>query len=298
MIHLAKSAERVTLLSVCLFSLTLLTLKAANYELGPESQVQEGIPLGTITKGMWKSKVYPGTERDYWVYVPAQYDASSPACLMVFNDGRSYVSPTGQFRTTTVFDNLIHAGAMPITIGVFVNPGVIPPAQAGQSGRQTRSFEYDALGDRYAKFLCDEFLPALAKDYHFSQNPECRAIGGISSGGIAAFTVAWERPESFRKVLCHIGSFTNIRGGNSYPFIVRKTDPKPLRIFLQEGMNDLDNLHGHWPLGNKEMAASLEFLNYDYKFIMGEESHNGRHGGAILPESLKWLWRDHTDLEP
>ena len=274
------------------------TSRAASYPLGPLSQVIEGTPQGTVKKGVWKSTIYPGTERDYWIYVPAQYQAEHPACLMVFNDGRTYVNLNGQFRTPTVFDNLIHRGDMPVTLGVFVNPGVIPPALEGQSGRRMRSFEYDSLGDRYARFVADELIRELSQQYNLSTNPDCRAICGISSGGIAAFTVAWERPDAFRKVLCHIGSFVNIRGGNSYPFILRKTEPKPLRVFLQEGFNDLDNLHGHWPLGNKEMAASLEFQNYDYKFVLGSESHNGRHGGAILPDALIWLWRDHQNLTP
>ncbi len=275
------------------------TAKAAEtYPLGPLSQEQADVPRGTVTKATWQSQIYPGTVRDYWIYVPAQYDGTQPACLMVFNDGRSYVNSEGSFRVPTVFDNLIHRGEMPVTLGLFVNPGVIPAAQEGQDSRKTRSFEYDALGDRYARFLVDELIPDLAATYRISTNPECRAICGISSGGIAAFTVAWERPNSFRKVLCHIGSFTNIRGGNSYPYLLRKTEPKPLRIFLQEGLNDLDNLHGHWPLGNKEMAASLAFMDYDYRFVVGTERHNGRHGGAILPESLQWLWRDHASLTP
>ena len=267
-------------------------------DLNPLSQPQEGVPRGTVTQHQWKSTLYPGTVRDYWIYVPAQYDAQEKACLMVFNDGGSYVRKEGSFRTPTVFDNLIAREDMPVTIGVFVNPGVIPPAQPGQRGRKTRSFEYDALGNRYARFLVEELIPDIARRYPLSDNPDCRAICGISSGGIAAFTVAWERPDSFRKVLCHIGSFTNIRGGNAYPFLIRKTDPKPLRIFLQEGIDDLDNLHGHWPLGNKEMAAALEFMDYDYHFVLGEGSHSGRSGGLIFSESLQWLWRGHETLHP
>ena len=267
-------------------------------DLNPLSQPQEGVPRGTVTQHQWKSTLYPGTVRDYWIYVPAQYNGQEKACLMVFNDGGSYIRKEGSFRTPMVFDNLIARGDMPVTIGVFVNPGVIPPAQPGQRGRKTRSFEYDALGDRYARFLVEELIPDIARRYPLSDNPDCRAICGISSGGIAAFTVAWERPDSFRKVLCHIGSFTNIRGGNAYPFLIRKTDPKPLRIFLQEGIDDLDNLHGHWPLGNKEMAAALEFMDYDYRFVLGEGSHSGEPGGLILPESLQWLWRGHEPLHP
>lgn len=213
-----------------------LASSAAESKLGPDSQVTDGVPQGSVIKKVWKSTIFPGTERDYWIYIPAQYNPDHPSCLMVFNDGRSYVSPSGSFRTPTVFDNLIHQKAMPVTIGVFLNPGVIPPVEEHQSGRRTRSFEYDSLGDRYARFVIGEIIPELSKNYSISKNPDCRAIGGISSGGIAAFTVAWERPDAFHKVLCHIGSFTNIRGGNSYPFIIRKTESKPLRIFLQEGI--------------------------------------------------------------
>lgn len=267
---------------------------AEEYKLGPDSQRQEGVPIGTISQHRWtESKVFPGTERDYWIYVPQQYDAEEPACVMVFQDGRGYVNENGQFRTPIVFDNLIHQGEMPVTIGIFINPGVVPPSSPDAKGRRNRSFEYDSLGDQYATFLLDEILPAVGKDYNLTDDPDERAIGGISSGGICAWTVAWERPDAFRKVLSHVGSFTNIRGGHVYAAMIRKTDPKPIRVFLQEGENDLDNLHGNWPLANRQMATSLKFAGYDYKFVMGTEGHNGKHGGAILPESLRWLWRDH-----
>ncbi|MDP6468554.1 MAG: alpha/beta hydrolase-fold protein, partial [Pirellulaceae bacterium] len=225
------------------------------------------------------------------VYVPQQYDATRPACVMVFQDGRNYVNEKGQFRTTVVFDNLIHQKAMPVTIGIFINPGVIPASDNQAEPRRNRSFEYDSLSDLYARFLLEEILPAVGKDYNLTDDPECRAIGGISSGGICAWTVAWQRPDAFRKVLSHVGSFTNIRGGHVYPALIRKTERKPIRAFLQGGENDLDNLHGHWPLANRQMAAALKFSKYDYEFVMGTEGHNGKHGGAILPESLKWLWR-------
>jgi len=269
-----------------------------SYELGPDSQRQEGVPVGTVTQHRWtNSNVFPGTERDYWVYVPQQYDAAKPACVMVFQDGGNYVNETGQFRTTIVLDNLIHQKAIPVTIGIFINPGVEPAKDAGGKPRRNRSFEYDSLSDLYARFLLEEILPAVGKDYNLTTDPECRAIGGISSGGICAWTVAWERPDAFRKVLSHVGSFTNIRGGHVYPALIRKTDPKPIRIFLQEGENDLDNMHGNWPLANLQMEAALKFSKYDYKFVMGTEGHNGKHGGAILPESLKWLWRSTTDKD-
>src|SRR5262249_49700589 len=155
-----------------------------------------------------------------------------PACVMVFQDGGSYVNEKGQFRGTIVFDNLIHQGEMPVTIGIFINPGTVPPASPGAKGVSNRSFEYDTLSDQYARFLLDEILPEVGKQYKLTTNPDCRAIGGISSGGICAWTVAWERPDAFRKVLSHVGSFTNIRGGHVYPALIRKTDKKPIRVFL------------------------------------------------------------------
>ena len=269
-------------------------LRAADeYKLGPDSNPQEGVPRGEVTKySFTNSAVYPGTVRDYWIYVPRQYDAAKPAALMVFQDGGGYQSTNGQYRSTVVFDNLIAKKEMPVTIGVFVNPGVVPATEPGKKDRSNRSFEYDSLGDAYAKFLLNELLPEVAKKYNLTTDPELRAIGGASSGGICAFTVAWERPDAFRKVLSHIGSFTNIRGGHVYPALIRKTEKKPLRVFLQDGSGDLDNLHGNWPLANQEMAAALKFMGYDCKFEFGTEAHNGKHGGAILPDSLRWLWRD------
>jgi enterochelin esterase family protein len=267
---------------------------ADDYQLGPDAKVQEGVPQGAITQGNWKSsKVYPGTERKYWIYVPAQYDERTPACVMVFQDGKGYVDRNGPTPVPTVFDNLIHKGEMPVTIGIFLDPGVIPPSKPGAQPRRNRSFEYDTLSDQYARFLLEEILPEVGKQFNLTDDPEGRAICGISSGGICAFTVAWQRPDAFRKVLSHVGSFTNIRGGHVYPALIRKTERKPIRVFLQEGANDLDNLHGNWPLANQQMAAALKFAGYDYRFVFGDGGHNRKHGGAILPESLRWLWRDY-----
>lgn len=267
-----------------------------DYKLGPDSQRQEGVPQGKVVTGKWVSeKIYPGTERDYWIYTPAQYDGSKPACLMVFQDGGGYASADGQFRIPVVFDNLIHRKEMPVTIGIFLNPGTIPASQPGQKARSNRSFEYDSLGDQYSHFLIDEVLPGLTAKHNLklTDDPEGRGTCGISSGGICAFTVAWERPDQFRKVISHIGSFTNIRGGHVYPALIRKTEKKPLRVFLQDGTNDLDNLHGNWPLANQQMASSLKFKDYDYQFELGDGRHSGKHGGMLLPETLKWLWRDY-----
>jgi enterochelin esterase-like enzyme len=276
-----------------LLASTVAQLHAADdYKHGPDSNRQDGVPQGKVTPGKFTSeKVFPGTVRDFSIYVPAQYDKSKPAALMVFQDGGSYANEKGDFRIPVVFDNLIQKQEMPVTIGVFINPGVVPADKPEAKGRQNRSFEYDSMGDQYAKFLLEEFLPPIEKEYNISKDPAQRAIGGISSGGICAWTVAWERPDQFGKVLSHVGSFTNIRGGHVYPALIRKTEHKAIRIFLQDGSNDLDNLHGSWPLANQEMAAALKFAKYDYKFEYGDGGHSGKHGGAIMPESLRWLWR-------
>jgi enterochelin esterase family protein len=275
--------------------LPMATARAADdYVLGADSQRQPGVPEGTVTKKRWVSeKIFPGTERDFWVYVPQQYKGTEPAALLVLQDGGAYVDPQGQFRTTIVLDNLIHQGAIPVTIAVFINPGQIPATAEGQKPRANRSFEYDTLSDQYARFLLEELLPGVGRELKLTADPVHRVIGGISSGAICAFTAAWERPDAFGKVLSHVGSYTNIRGGHVYPSLIRKTERKPIRIFLQEGSNDLDNLHGSWPLANQEMAAAFKFAGYDYRFEYGDGGHNGKHGGALMPESLRWLWREH-----
>ena len=266
----------------------------SQYKLGPGSMVKDEVPKGKVTEHTWESQVFEGTKRRYSVYVPAQYDETKPAAVMVFQDGHAYVDPKGQFRATVVMDNLIHAGEMPVTIGIFIDPGhkgELPERRGWSPRPSNRSFEYDTLSDQYARFLVEEILPEVGRTYNLTDNPDQRAICGISSGGICAWTVAWERPDVFRKVLSHVGSFVNIRGGNNCEAMIRKTEKKPIRVFLQDGSGDLDNTHGNWPLANQEMAASLKFKDYDYKFVFGEGAHNGIHGGAILPESLRWLWR-------
>ena len=276
---------------------TSLSLSAApqddQYVLGPDSQVKADVPKGTVTQmPPWtNSKIFPGTTRDWWIYVPAQYKPEQPAAVMVFCDGGGFVKSDGQFRAPVVFDNLISSGEMPVTIGIFLNPGNFNSPDPKQKPRSNRSFEYDSLGDLYARFLLEEILPEVSKTYKLSDNPDERAVCGNSSGGICAFTVAWERPDAFRKVVSHIGSFTNIRGGHVYAALVRKTDKKPLKVFLQDGKNDLDNQFGNWPLANQDMAASLKFAGYDFKFVLGEGTHNGKHGAALFPDTLRWLWK-------
>ncbi len=265
----------------------------SQYKLGPDSEVHENVPKGTVTKHRWESKLYEGVHREYYVYLPAQYDPNKPAALMVFQDGYAYVRDDGDFRTATVFDNLIHQKAMPVTIGLFVNPGHhtsdLPQNIFMSSNRLA---EYDELSDRYVTFLIEELIPELEKKYALSKEPRMKAIAGLSSGGICAFTAAWQRPDYFHKVLSHIGSFTNIRGGDVYPSLIRASSKKDIKVFLQDGSNDLDNQFGNWYLSNLQMASALKFKGYDYRFVEGTGGHNGKHAGAILPESLKWLWSD------
>jgi enterochelin esterase family protein len=195
------------------------------YEYGPDSQRKENVPRGKVIEFVWnQSKIYPGTIRKCAVYIPAQYDARKPAALMVFQDGvRHYLTDDQDFRSTIVMDNLIAATEMPVTIGVFVDPGYkrteLPPAREKSSTAENRSFEYDSLGPTYSEFLLTEILPFVKKEYNLNitDDPEGRAIGGMSSGAICAFTVAWERPDQFRKVFSHVGSFTNIKGGTNIP---------------------------------------------------------------------------------
>jgi enterochelin esterase-like enzyme len=261
------------------------------YETHPDSRERSDVPKGTVKQmPPWPSKIFEGTKRDWWVYVPAQYRPENPAAVMVFQDGagpKDYVP--------TVFDNLIAKGDIPVMVGIFINPGV------RADGGANRSFEYDTLSDQYARFLLEEILPEVEKTVKLRHDAASRAISGASSGGICSFTVAWERPNEFSKVLSWIGSFTNIaagktlrEGGHNYEAMVRKTFPrKPIRVFLQDGENDLDNANGNWPLANQTLAKSLSYAGYDYKFEYGHGFHSNRHGRAILPDSLRWLWRDY-----
>ena len=273
------------------------------YELGPESRSRlRGVPKGKVTQHEWRdSQVYPGTKRRYSVYVPSQYDGSSPAALMVFQDGHAFEHEGRDFRVPIVFDNLIHAGEMPITIAVMIDPGTRGQwgEKRGWQPRPTnRSVEYDSVNGDYAKFVMTEILPEVEKEYRITANPKLRAICGNSSGGICAFGVAWHRPDAFSKVLSHIGSFVNIRGGNVYEAMVRKEDKRDIRVLLQDGNRDLDNDHGNWPLANQELAKSLEYRDYDFLFVYGTEGHNGKHGGAVFPKSLRWLWRGWDQETP
>ncbi len=271
----------------------IVVAQQENYAVPPEAVESAAVPQGRIDgPHEFRSKIFPGTVRQYWVYIPAGYDAEKPPCLMVVQDG---LGKAQGWRLPTVLDNMIHSGDVPVQLGVFVSPGVVPAANHQAEARYNRSFEYDAMGDRYARFLTEELLPEVARTWKFSDDPNDRCIAGSSSGAICAFTAAWERPNSFRRVFSTVGTYVGLRGGNEYPILVRKTEPKPLRIFLQDGSNDLDIYAGSWWNANQSMLSALQFAGYDVKHVWGEGGHNGKHGAAIIPEALKWLWRDYPN---
>jgi len=289
---IAASLVLSTMIATPLVAQSTKPAEPEKYELGPESKPTDGVPEGKVSLHSWTSSVFDQTVRDYYVYVPAKYDASKPIAVMVFQDGHAYVNKTGDFRVPVVLDNLIHKGDLPPIIGIFIDPGHRGdrlPEDRWQANN--RSYEYDTLSNQYSKLLLEEILPEVGKSYNLTSDPEQRAICGASSGGICAFTVAWERPDAFRKVLSHIGSFTNIRGGHNYQTLIRKRERKPIRVFLQDGDHDVNNEHGNWWLANLEMESSLIFAKYEVKTVWGHGAHDGNHGGAILPDSLRWLWR-------
>ncbi len=275
------------------FPLELSSAQEEDYPVPAEAQRQEGVPEGKV-EGPFSltSNIYPGTEREYWIYVPAQYDAQKPACTLIVQDG---IKRAQGWNIPQICDNLIHTQAMPITVGIFVTPGIVPAKSEKSQPRFNRSFEYDALGDRYARFLLEELIPEVSKRYALSSDPNDRALAGSSSGGICAFNAAWERPDAFRRVICTVGTFVGLRGGDALPVLVRKTEPKPLRIFLQDGSRDNNIYAGDWWIANQNMLSSLTWAGYDVKNIWGEGGHNAKHSSFIMPEALRWLWRDYPE---
>jgi enterochelin esterase-like enzyme len=280
----------------------------AYYLYGPDSQVHGGVPQGDI-RGPFvlPSQAYPGTQHTYWVYVPAQYDAAAPAALMVFQDGQAFKDRDAGVRAPNVLDNLIYRRELPVMLAVFINPGRTPqqpePTPQEWGDRTTnRPAEYNSLDDRYARVIVDELLPALGRDFNISKDPNDRGIGGASSGAIAAFTVAWQRPGQFRKVLSIVGSFTNLRGGDAYADLVRQSEKKPIRVFLQDGRNDNRGVgrggtydpRRDWFLQNVRLMEALTEKGYDLNYAWGLNTHGQRMGGPMLPEMMRWLWRDHA----
>lgn len=273
--------------------LASLALAADEYPPHPDSVPNPAVPKGELIKFTFdQSKIFPGTTRDVTVYVPKQYSPAKPACVYVNQDGL-------QWKADVVFDNLIAKGEIPVTIGVFVMHGRVPAPNDGAMDRFNRSFEYDGLGDGYARFVLEELLPAVeqrttsdGRRIVLSKNGNDRAIGGSSSGAVCAFTAAWERPDAFTRVFSTIGTYVGLRGANDYPTLVRKHEPKPLRVFLQDGSNDLNIYAGDWWMVNQEMQRALTFAGYEVQHVWGEGGHNGKHGTAIFPDAIRWLWKD------
>jgi len=297
-LHTTSLAEAFARFCVAALSLSV-TVSAQqkknqeSYPVHTDSKQVEGVPEGKLIHGQFsESKVFPGTVRDYWVYVPQQYEAEKEVGVMVFQDGRNYAKRDAGFRALNVFDNLMHSGEMPVTIGVFIQPGVVPAPNENAQPRFNRSFEYDSMDDRYSQFLIEEMLPHIEAKHgvKFSDDPNCNAICGSSSGGIAAFNVAWHRPDVFRRVFTTVGTYVSLRGGDTIAGLVRKTEPKPLRIFLQDGENDLNIYGGDWWIANQQLLRALQWSGYEVKHEFGKGGHSGKHGAAIFPDVMRWLW--------
>jgi sugar lactone lactonase YvrE len=277
-------------------------LSAQDYPLGPDSQPHDGVPKGTVTKFVLPpGKYYPGTPHNCAVYVPAQYDASKATPFMIFLDGSQALGDS--MRVPVVFDNLIAKHDLPPMIAIFVDPGILPAVSDADQNRYNRIYEYDSLTPRFAEFLLNELIPAVAKNYNLSKNPDDRGLSGVSTGAVGAFMAAWNRPDQFHRVLSFIGTYVSMKGADALPALVRKTEPKPIRIFMQDGTQDHivppepygSSPFGSWPINNQVMYEALEFAGYDVKFEMGTEAHNLKQGGADLPDALRWLWRGYPE---
>lgn len=267
-----------------------------DYPVSEDSKPHDGVPKGEVLKFSFeKSKIFPGTYRDYSIYIPKQYDPAKPACLMVFQDGngKNYEAPT-------VFDNLIAKNEMPVTIGVFATPGRVKALNPDTAlDRFNRSYEYDGLGDNFVRFLTDELLPDVetkttsdGRPIRLSRNATDGGICGSSSGGVCAFTAAWERPSEFSRVFTTVGTYVGLRGADVYPTLIRKYEPKPIRVFLQDGSNDNNIYAGDWWMENQTMERALTWAGYEVNHAWGEGAHNGKHGTAIFPDVMRWLWKD------
>jgi gluconolactonase len=283
-----------------LLALAATGLYAEDYTLGPDSQPQAGVPKGTVTKfTLAPGKDYPGTPHNCAVYVPAEYDASKPTPFMIFLDGSQALGDS--MRVPVVLDNLIAKHDLPAMIAIFVDPGILPVVSDADQNRYNRIYEYDSLTPRFSDFLLSELIPEVAKTYNLSKNPDDRGLSGVSTGAVGAFMAAWNQPDQFHRVLSLIGTYVSMKGADSLPALVRKTEPKPIRIFMQDGSADHIvpaepygvAFAGSWPINNQVMYEALEFAGYDVKLEMGTDGHSTKQGGAILPDALRWLWRDY-----
>jgi enterochelin esterase family protein len=285
---------------------------------GELSYLQPGVPTGTLSeKIVHTSKIYDGMKSGYWIYVPAQYDAKTPAALMVFQDGGAYIDRNGGTLALNVIDNLITQKKIPVMICVFINPGDISEAPGTPTyifvkaysekwqrdlKDSMRSTLYDTVSDRYVRFLRDEILADVAAKYNIRKDGYSRAITGLSSGGICSFNAAWQMPEQFSRVISWIGSFASIQwkedpanpdGGQDYPDKILREPKRNIRVWLQDGSGDLELRYGSWAPANIRMANALKMTKYDFHFSFGKGSHNTAHGAAEFPAEMIWLWRDY-----
>jgi len=271
---------------------------------GPDSYSHPGVPQGRLSEKMVHvSRIYPGMKTEYWIYVPAQYDPAKPAALMIWQDGHYHIErdgplqvpPTGQppSRLQNVIDNLTARRQIPVAIYLLIDPGTVGTTAM-------RSIEYDTVSDLYPRFLRDEILPEIHSRYNIRVDGYSHAIAGNSSGGICAFNAAWYMPDLFSRVLMRIPSFTSIQwkpgeqdGGNIYPFRVRKEPMRNIRVWMQDGSEDMEQATGSWPLQSLQMANSLKLRGYDFHFTYGTGTHNHSQSNSEMPEALTWLWRDY-----
>jgi enterochelin esterase-like enzyme len=286
---------------------------------GPLSYLQPGVPSGTLSpKLVHTSKIYDGMKSEYWIYVPAQYDPQTPAALMVFQDGEWYLDRDGKNPALNVLDNLIAQKKIPVMIAVFINPGDIESSPGTPTYNLVKKYSdewqrtlkdsmrstlYDTVSDRYVRFLHLEVLAEVESKYNIRKDAYSRAITGLSSGGICSFNAAWQMPDQFSRVISWIGSFTSIQwkedpavpdGGQDYPEKVLHETHRNLRVWLQDGSEDLElEKYGSWALANIRLANALKLKNYDFRFSFGKGTHNSGHGAAEFPEQMLWLWRDY-----
>jgi enterochelin esterase-like enzyme len=286
---------------------------------GPLSYLQPGVPSGTLSdKIVHTSKIYDGMKSEYWIYVPAQYDPKTPAALMVFQDGGGYTARDGNNPTLNVLDNLMAQKKIPVIIGVFINPGDITDSPGTPTYHFVKAYSdkwhrtlkdsmrstlYDTVSDRYVRFLRDEVLADVQARYNIRKDAYSWAITGLSSGGICSFNAAWQMPDRFSRVISWIGSYASIQwkedpsipdGGQDYPEKVLRESKRNLRVWLQDGSEDVENeRYGSWPLANIRMANALKLRDYDVHFSFGKGTHNSGQGAAEFPEEMIWLWRDY-----
>jgi enterochelin esterase-like enzyme len=285
---------------------------------GPLSYLQPGVPSGTLSdKIIHTSKIYDGMKSEYWVYVPAQYDPKIPAALMVFQDGGGYIHRDGNNPTLNVIDDLIAQKKIPVMIAVFINPGDISDSPGTPTYNFVKAYSdkwkrdlrdsmrstlYDTVSDRYGRFLRDEVLAEVGAKYNIRKDAYSLAITGLSSGGICSFNAAWQMPDQFSRVISWIGSFTSIQwkedpanpdGGQDYPEKVLREPKRNIRVWLQDGSEDMEIRYGSWPLANLRLANALKLQDYDFHFSRGKGTHNSAQGAAEFPQEMIWLWRDY-----